>query len=639
MTGGARPVPLHRIQVDDPFWNPVIELVRREVLPYQYEALHDRIDGAEKSYCIDNFIKAGRVVQALQNGKSVPTYPVDKWCYDDGNAAPEAFHGWVFQDSDAYKWLEAAAYSLISRPDSALAAKADGLIDLICAAQLPNGYLDTLYIINDRGAVFTNLRDFHELYCFGHLAEAAVAYYVATGKTKLLAAARRFADLICDTFGEADGKKRGYGGHELAELALVRLFEATGEQRYLDTARFLIRERGTKPYYFDRERGKETEADNYFYHQAHTPPVHQHEAVGHAVRGVYLYSGMADVARLCHDSALAAACQDIWENIETKKLYITGGIGATVHGEAFSFDYDLPNDLAYCETCASVGLIFFAQRMARLSLNARYGAVAERALYNTVLAGMGEDGKHFFYVNPLEVLPQASAEDERKRHVKPVRQPWFSCACCPPNLARLIGSVGAYAFAESADTVLLHQYIGATVQTENGVITVDSDYCRSGRVTVTVRGKQAFTLAARLPEWCDSVQASQPYTVQNGYMLFAVNGETVITLDFPVQPKLVRCSNRVRENVGKAAVTCGPFVYCAEAADNGDGLQRLVLSKNGALRRDGDRVLADGWREQADDKLYIEYKEPARTPTTVTLIPYYRWGNRGENEMQVYLRI
>ena len=282
----SKHVELKKIKITDPFWLGETELVRKEVIPYQYEALHDRIDGADKSYAIENFVKAGRVVSALKNGEEVPVYLADKWCYDSNNAHPDAFHGWVFQDSDVYKWLEAVAFSLSNCPDAELEAKADRVIDLVCGAQLENGYLDTLYVINNRSEIFSNLKDFHELYCFGHLSEAAVAYYNATGKRKLLDAACRFADLICDTFGE--NKIKGYGGHEIAEMALVKLFDVTENKKYLDAAEFFINERGKKPYYYDTVLGRETVYDNYHYNQAHCEPRKPHEAVGHAVRGVYL---------------------------------------------------------------------------------------------------------------------------------------------------------------------------------------------------------------------------------------------------------------------------------------------------------------------------------------------------------------
>ena len=626
-------ISLKNIKINDPFWNNVCELVRREVIPYQYEALHDRIEGAEKSYCIENFVKAGRVVKALKNGESVPVYPVDKWQYTDENCDENAFHGWVFQDSDAYKWLEAVGYSLINHPDAELEKKAKEVVTVICDAQLENGYLDTLYIINDRSKVFTNLRDFHELYCFGHLAESAVSFYNATGDRRLLDAACRFADLICDTFGK--DKKRGYGGHEIAEMALVRLYEQTGEHRYLDTAEFLVNERGRRPYYFDAEHGVNSKGEAYHYNQAHRPVIKQDEAVGHAVRGVYLYSGMADIAKYKNDAEIYTACKNIWSNIVNKKLYITGGIGATVDGEAFSFNYDLPNDLAYSETCASIGLIFFARRMAELNAVSDYGDVAERALYNTVLAGMSEDGKRFFYVNPLEVNPEASHKDSRKRHIKPVRQKWFACACCPPNLARLISSVGEYAFSENESTFFVHQYIGAAVQSRFGRIDIVSDYTQSGKVKITA--KAPVNLALRIPSWCGDYSISAPFTVKDGYAY--LDGVTDVEISFDCKPKLVRCSNRVRANIGKAAVTKGAFVYCAESVDNGENLQMFTLDKNTAFEQDGEFLLADGWREEAQNALYSDFTETPKTPCKIKLHPYYRWGNRGENEMTVYLPV
>ena len=626
-------IPLEKVKINDPFWNSVQELVRTEVIPYQYEALHDNVEGAEKSYCIENFVKAGKVAAAIKRGEAVPVYPIDKWQYTDDNCDKNAFHGWVFQDSDAYKWIEAVGYSLINYPDPELERKAKEVAEIICNAQLENGYLDTLYIINNRDEIFTNLRDNHELYCFGHLAEGAIAFYHATGDRRLLDAACHFADLICDTFGE--DKIRGYGGHEIAELALVKLYEETGEKRYLDTASFFVNERGRKPYYFDVEQGRETTGEYYHYNQAHRPVRQQDEAVGHAVRGVYLYSGMADVARHTNDNELYNSCLNLWNNIEKRKLYITGGIGATVDGEAFSFDYDLPNDLAYSETCASIGLIFFARRMAELDANARFGDVAERALYNTVLAGMGEDGKSFFYVNPLEVNPTASHRDSRKYHIKPVRQKWFACACCPPNLARLISSVGEYAFGENDSTFFIHQYIGAEVNSRFGNIKITSEYAQNGDIKITA--DSAVNLALRIPSWCDNISISAPYSIRDGYAY--INSVTEVTAHFDCEPKLVKCSNRVRANIGKAAVTKGPFVYCAESVDNGENLQMLTIDKDAKFEQDGEFLIADGWREEPQDNLYSDYAPAQKTPCKIKLHPYYRWGNRGENEMTVYLNI
>ncbi|MBQ8014758.1 MAG: glycoside hydrolase family 127 protein, partial [Clostridia bacterium] len=498
----SKHIDLKNITISDPFWSRETELIRREVIPYQYEALHDRIDGAEKSFAIENFVKAAKIAETLKNGEDAPVYPADKWHYSEENSAVEAFHGWVFQDSDVYKWLEAVGYSLLNHPDKELEAKAEAVTDLVCKAQLENGYLDTLYIINNRDEIFSNLKDYHELYCFGHMAEAAVSLYNATGSRKLLDAACRFADLICSTFGE--NKIKGYPGHEIAEMALVKLFDITGKQEYLDAAKFFIDERGKKPYYYDTVLGKETVYDNYHYNQAHCEPRHQHEAVGHAVRGVYLYSGMADVAKHFGDEELYNACRKLIDNIMNQKMYITGGIGATVDGEAFSFNYDLPNDLAYSETCASIGLIFFARRMLEIAPDADVADTVERALYNTVLSGMAQDGKSFFYVNPLEVLPEASHKDSRKRHIKPVRQKWFGCACCPPNLARLISSVGEYCFTENAETIFVHQFIGSRIKSDKAEIETVSEYTKNGKVSFKISPKKSFTLAVRIPKWCNN---------------------------------------------------------------------------------------------------------------------------------------
>lgn len=625
---------MRNVKISDGFWNSITELVRKEVIPYQYLALSDKIDGAEKSHCIDNFKKAALV----KNNEARAKYPVDKWEYTDDNCPKESFHGWVFQDSDAYKWIEAVGYSLINHPDDELKRKAKEYIDIICDAQLDNGYLDTLYIINDIDKAFTNLRDHHELYCFGHLVEGAISFFRATGDRKLLDTACRFADLICDTFGE--NKIKGYPGHEIAELALFKLYKATGRKEYLKAAEFFINERGKRPYYFDIERNSHSNGENYHYNQAHREPRYQTEAVGHAVRGVYLYSAMADISKEANDDELNSACHSIWDNITEKKLYITGGIGSTVDGEAFSYDYDLPNDLAYCETCASIGLIFFAQRMSEAEINSQYGDVIERALYNTVLSGMAEDGKAFFYVNPLEVLPEASHKDSRKRHIKPVRQKWFSCACCPPNLARLLSSLNEYIYTENDNTIFVNQYVGSRLESKHCQLNLKSQYLENGNISIKIDNcSKPFNLAFRIPQWCDNFSISKEYQIKNGYAFIEINGDCKISIDFEIKPRLVKCSNRIRANVGKAAVMRGPIVYCLEEKDNGKNLQMLIIDKGTDFKQDGEYIIAKGKRELPDSNLYGNYRESEYKNCTLKFLPYYRWGNRGENEMSVYVRI
>lgn len=567
---------LNSITLTDDFWLEKSELVRREMIPYQLSALNDNIEGAEKSYCLENFKKASIIVENMKKGVKPPKYPADRWHYDE-SAPKNAFHGWVFQDSDVYKWLEAVAYSLVNHPDYDLQRKADKCVDLICSAQLENGYLDTLYIINNQDEIFTNLKDYHELYCFGHLAQAAIAYYDATGNKK--------------------------------------------------------------PYYYDLVLGKKTVNDNYFYNQAHIQPKYQTEAVGHAVRGVYLYSGMADVARETGDDELLAACEKIFDNIRSKKMYITGGIGATVDGEAFSFNYDLPNDLAYSETCASIGLVFFAMRMSAINPDSKYADVVERALYNTILSGMSEDAKRFFYVNPLEVLPEASHKDSRKAHIKPVRQKWFGCACCPPNLARLISSLGEYCFSESGDTFYIHQYVGANIDAQNADVCVKSSYLTDGGVKIKINPKKSMRLALRIPSWCKNYKISAPYEIKKGCAYIDVNGETKVNASFELKPRFVACTSNVRANVGKVALCRGPVVYCIESVDNGADLQQLIVNANSDFSESGDCITVNGLREKAHESLYYDYEKPTYEKTKIKFIPYRKWGNRGENEMCVFVRI
>lgn len=683
----SSPLSLRNVQITDTFWKKEMELVRTEVIPYQWAALNDQVEGAAPSFCMHNFKAAGKLNKEKKELGTAFEEPV--YTFRGFEALPEdpkhlddKFYGFVFQDSDFYKWIEAVGYSLTQQPDPQLESIADGAIDIVCAAQQEDGYLDTYYILNGKDRIFTNLRDHHELYCLGHLLEGAVAYYQATGKDKLLKAASRYADYVADYFGPEEGKCKGYPGHEIAEMALVRLYETTQDSKYLDLAKYFIDERGKQPYYFDKEHPEEVKKNpnglRYAYNQAHLPVREQDEAVGHAVRAVYLYSGMADIARLTEDDTLFDACKRLWDNMVQKKLYITGGIGGTHMGEAFSFNYDLPNDTAYAETCASIGLVFFARRMLELCPDVQYADVMEQALYNTVLAGMALDGKSFFYVNPLEVLPEACHKDERKFHVKPVRQKWFGCACCPPNLARTLSSVSSYAFTETADTLFVHLYIGSELKKNvNGTdvsVHMTSEFPWNGKVTLQADSADTpFTLALRLPGWCTSYQVSllgaahnpisgseaitgldaSEYTIKDGYLYITrkwKESET-LTLDFPMEIQVWNANPNVREDIGRAAVTRGPITYCLEEADNGSDLHLLTLDWNAPAQvRDftvcGESVkeiLMQGFKEdkekEAPQRLYRPVQTAEKSPVTLRFIPYYTWANRGENEMSVWVRV
>lgn len=682
-TGGAfmdktlysRPLSLRAIQMTDPFWKEEMELVRREVLPYQWAALNDTVEGAAPSFCMHNFKTAGKNRMKREQGAAFnePAYTFRGFerLPEDPEHSGDEFYGFVFQDSDFSKWIEAVGYSLTQHPDPALEKIADGAIDIVCAAQQDDGYLDTYYIINGKDKIFSNLKDHHELYCFGHLAEGAVAYFEATGKDKLLKAAERFADYIAAYFGADEGKCKGYPGHEIAEMALVRLYEVTGKPEYLELSRYFVDERGKRPYYFDREHPEEVKKGHedelrYSYHQAHLPVRSQDEAVGHAVRAVYLYSGMADVARLTGDETLYEACRKLWDSITREKMYITGGIGSTHIGEAFSFPYDLPNDTAYAETCASIGLVFFARRMLEIRPDACYANVMERALYNGILSGMALDGKSFFYVNPLEILPEACHKDERKSHVKSVRQKWFGCACCPPNLARLISSIGSYAYTENEDTLFIHLYMGGTLEKrvagKKADICIDSGMPWNGDVKIRVRAEDTgLVLALRLPDWCSHYELEGAEGAikeeKDGYLYLKKDWEEeeTLTLHFPMEARLMAADERVREDIGKAALMRGPLVYCLEEADNGKELALLSVNTDMdemiretdicgvrmmAIEANGYRIKKAESEEKAVEKaLYRRYQKPEKIPVRLHFIPYYAWANRGENEMQIWTAV
>ncbi len=670
----THPIDLRSVSLSDPFWQRETELVRRRVIPYQWEALNDRVPDAAPSWCMRNFRTAGRMMaQQRTNAQYVPPKYTFRGfeALPDDPAHPEddRFYGFVFQDTDFSKWIEAVGYSLAQHPDEQLEKTADAAIDIVCAAQTPDGYLDTYYIINGMDGALTNLRDHHELYCLGHLIEGAISYFQATGKDQLLHAACRFADYIADRFGVEDGKCKGYPGHEIAEMALFRLYELTREEKYLRLALYFINQRGQEPNYFREEEQRLAQRDhravrsfNPDYYQAGKPVREQEEATGHAVRAVYLYSGMADAARLTCDETLKTACERLWRDIVQKKLYITGGIGSTHLGEAFSYAYDLPNDAAYSETCAAIGLAFFARRMLQMTPKQEYGDVMELALYNTVLAGMSLDGTRFFYVNPLSVVPEACEKDERLRHVKPVRQRWFGCACCPPNIARIVSSIASYAYTENDTALLTHLYLGGTVEKRFGQhvlrMTTETNYPWDGHIKVTLHAERPVsgTLAFRLPGWCrkPSLQSEKQIRIENGYAYLTGewrDGEE-ITLDFPMTVRLFRANSRVREDTRLAAVMRGPVTYCAEEADNGADLHLLRINADQfaehvsvlpdhCFGHPSIRLLVPGYRAETDspDSLYAEYCKPVETPCKIALIPYYAWGNRGEGEMRVWLNV
>ncbi len=457
-------VPFTRVRVDDVFWAPRISANRERTLPHQYRM------------CLDT----GRI----------GAYRLD-W-RPGMEPVPH-----VFWDSDVAKWIEAAAYSLATHPDPELDALLDETIALMASAQQEDGYLNPHFTVVEPDKRWTNLRDQHELYCAGHLIEAAVAHYQATGKRTLLDVMERYARYIDQVFGDEPGKLHGYCGHEEIELALVKLARATGDGRYLKLAQYFVDERGVQPYYFDSEaeaRGedpKKSYMGRYEYCQAHLPVREQREVVGHAVRAMYLYSAMADLVGETGDVAVREACDALWADLTLKKMYLTGGIGPSRHNEGFTSHYDLPNETAYAETCAAIGLVFWAHRLLQLECDGVYADVMERALYNGALSGVSLDGTKFFYENPLA--------SNGNRH----RQDWFGCACCPPNVARLLASLGGYVCGERADAVAVHLYVQGEVDTALAGLKVETNYPWEGAVHITVTPKiEHFTLRLRVPGWC-----------------------------------------------------------------------------------------------------------------------------------------
>ncbi len=645
-----------QVKLTDKFWLRYRELVRKEMIPYQWAVLNDAIDihiekerndmsiPSEKSHAIENFkIAAGR--------------------------SSGAHYGWVFQDSDVYKWLEAVAYLLREKMEPQLKEIADGVVDLIADAQEEDGYLGTYFTIMEPERRFKRLGESHELYCAGHFMEAAVAYYTATGNQKVLETACRLADCIDRSFGAEEGKIHGCDGHEEVEIGLMRLYEVTEEARYLKLAEYFLQVRGEDKDFFK----KQWEADKnkkpliqgmtqapYSYFQVHRQPILQDTAEGHAVRLVYLCMAMANVAADTKNDRLFEACRKIWRNIVDKRMYITGGIGATVSGEAFTLDYDLPNDTMYCETCASIGLIFFARQMLKNEADGEYADVMERALYNTVLAGMALDGKHFFYVNPLETVPEKSKKDPGKSHVKCIRPQWLGCACCPPNLARLLTSVEDYVYTVREDALLVNLFMESELEIDSpsGTVTIaqTTGYPQDGDVTIKACGAvTGQKIGIRIPAWASGYTVTvngRPYAgePEHGFLYVTrEQTEDVIELHIKMEVQRWHANPHVSEDIGKTAITRGPLVYCMEAVDNGSELHLLSIAEDTEFTYTKTEQLggvgvitADGMRKEPLEEempLYRSnapyYREQAQK---LTWIPYYAWANRGESEMAVWIR-
>jgi len=631
----AAPVPFTDVHLSDSFWSPRLETARQVTIPHNLKL-------ADDSKRVKNFELAQAALEGAKDGKFCSVYP--------------------FDDSDVFKVIEAASYSLATRPDPAAAKRLDTLIAKIAAAQEPDGYLYTARTIGGPPPQtwvgkerWSHLYMSHELYNLGHLYEAAAAHYQATGQKNLLAVAVKSADLVAKEFGPA--KRTNPPGHEEIEIGLVKLYRVTGTRKYLDLAKFFIDARGRTEGRIPYERDGKQELLYGEYSQDDKPFVDQTEAVGHAVRAGYLYAGAADVAALTGDKAYVAALEKIWADMVGRKLYITGGIGAAGAWEGYGPAYRLPNASAYAETCANIATFLWNSRMLRLQLDAKYADVMERILYNGVLSGISLAGDKFFYPNPLASFGQHS------------RTPWFTCACCPPNVARILASVPGYFYAASADSLYVNLYAQGTGRLKVAGTDVEiaqaTEYPWKGDIRIDVKpaAPAKFTLRLRIPGWASNRPVPSDlyaYTeAPGGKPSLKVNGEAVavsqdkgyalvnrtwqagdrVELSFPMPVRRVAAHEAVEADRGRVAIERGPLVYCAEWTDNDGRVSNLVLPDDSALTTEARPDLLNGVVTIKGEAEALVEKAgkvtTARRP--ITLIPYYAWANRGAGEMTVWL--
>ena len=643
---GLKELPVKNVKVTNGYWKEKLDLLKNAILPYQLE--HAKVTGSIENY-------------KIAAGLSIAEY--------------KSNHNFQLSIVDMGKLLETAGYVLMLDRDAELEAQFDEIIDYMEKAQLSDGYLQTRYIVRGLEGRFKNLEFNHELYHMGMLSEGLLSYYTATGNKKALNIACGMGDCMVNYFGYEEGKIRGYDGHPNVELALVKLFHVTGEKKYFNLSKFFVDIRGEQPHYYDAEwerveRVTGTKVswahppfaytprifEGYGYFQAHKPAEEQDEPVGHAVRGAYFYAGMADVAQETHDSALFEACKKIWDNIETNNIYITGGIGQEPYAEAFGKGFDLPPDNAYNETCASIALVFFAQRMLKSEPNARYADVMEKALYNGIMSGISLDGVKYFYVNPLEVWPYAKYRND-KIHVETQRQPWFDVPCCPPNIARLIGSISSYTYLHSEDEIYVNLYMSSETAFDLACgkigISQDTNYPWDGKIRIKVSGTGRFTLKLRIPGWSRKITADlngvrAADRREHGYFIIdrEWNDGDKVEIDIPMRCEKVYASPDAYHMNGRVAITRGPIVYCLEEIDNGAGLQGISLPVESQLYESYEAdllggvvtVYADAFKAiSCEGKLY-DYNKPAEMKVRIKAIPYYTWANRGEGEMLVWIR-
>ena len=543
----------------------------------------------------------------------------------------------IFWDSDVAKWLEGAAYLLQKEKNDELLKKVDEAIDDIIANADENGYFNSHYLVTEQELRFS-LRDRHELYCAGHLMEAAIAYRDATGDERFLRAMCKYADYIEKVFKIEKSATYTTPGHPEIELALIKLYHATGEKRYLQLAEYFIDEHGKDP-----KEGEYIPTATSKYNQDDCRIQDRTTIDGHSVRALYLFSAAADLAYLRNDEALKLACKRVFDNLVQKRMYITGASGSTYMGEAYTADYHLPNRTAYAETCASYALALFGKRMFKLDKDAKYADAVERVLYNGFLSGVSMDGTAFFYDNPLEKDPDFNnvygATKRSERFGASLRKEVFACSCCPPNIIRLIATIGNYLYSYDDETLYVHQYANSVTECDAMKIEQITDYPRSGNVKLKVN-TAGRRLALRVPGWCRSFKTDREYVLEKGYAVFSdVSGEVNIEFEMPVTP--IRANRRVHDNAGRVAIMRGPVVYCAEGVDNGKDVRNIRIDIRGKFEtRESEFLLptihTTAYQLPESDELYFT-AEDTWEEMPITLIPFYAHANRGITEMNVWL--
>ena len=544
----------------------------------------------------------------------------------------------IFWDSDVAKWIEGASYILHSEKNDQAVEIIENAIDLIIKNSDENGYFNSHFLVAEKENRF-RLRECHELYCAGHLIEAAVAYYELTGKDRFLNAVKKYADYIERAFKIDNTAAFITPGHPEIELALVRLYKATSEKRYIELAKYFIDKRGNCD-----EPGIYTDWANEYYSQDEIPVRERKTAEGHCVRALYLMCAAADIAYIYKDNDLKTACERFFDSIVNKRMYITGGVGSSNMGESFTIDYDLPNRTAYAETCAAISLAMFAERMLKFGADSRYSDIIERTMYNGIMSGISLDGKSFFYENPLEIDPDFNnintSTKVKERFPITQRVEVFDCSCCPPNIMRFVASISGLIYGFDDNTVYINQYINSEGDVNGIKISQKTEYPNNGKITVRCNSNKK-QIAFRIPCWCKSFNINKKYSIKNGYAYVDLDSEENIELELDMPVRIISANRRIHSDAGRIAVMRGPVVYCAEGIDNGADIKSIALPAESVFELAESEFLlpilkTEAYRPFESDSLYYEAVDDYEK-IPLTLIPYYAFANRGESEMQVWL--